>query len=170
MFYLLIAEFGQFVTIREKSPQQNQNHIKPESFNFPSLVTSFCKSSVSRQKTFVFLNDWSKKLGFLQTFSPFSFTDDKSGSPEFLYWRRGGEGRRLWSVWKKYKEMTVILLAQLLVTSSFIPRDFSAFSQPFFLINILILNAHRNFSFFTSHPWHIAGNAAHWLQHHYRSI
>lgn len=44
-------------------------------------MTSVCKSSVSRQKTFVFLNGWSKPLGFLQTFGPFSFTDVKSGSP-----------------------------------------------------------------------------------------
>lgn len=44
-------------------------------------MKNICKSSVSRQKTFVFLNAWSKPLGFLQTFGPSSFTDVKSGSP-----------------------------------------------------------------------------------------
>lgn len=45
------------------------------------MVASICKSSVSRQKTFVFQNNWSKPLGYLQTFGPFSFGDVKSGSP-----------------------------------------------------------------------------------------
>lgn len=43
-------------------------------------MTNICKSSVSRQKAFVFLDGWSKPLGFLQTLGLFSFTDVKSGS------------------------------------------------------------------------------------------
>lgn len=39
---------------------------------------------------------------------------------------------------RECEETTEILLAQLLVTSSFTPRDFSAFSQAFFLISTLM--------------------------------
>lgn len=48
-------------------------------------MTGICKSLVSKQKTFAFLNGWSKPLGFLQTFGPFSFPDVKSGSPSKTY-------------------------------------------------------------------------------------
>lgn len=45
------------------------------------------------------------------------------------------------------KKMTAVLLAKLLVTSSFTPRDFSAFSQPFF-DEYSDMSAYRNFFFF----------------------